>query len=257
VVGILVSLLVGGALGLGFYLPGSHHSISALLVWGLAGFTASFIVLGRRAAKRVEPLMAEAQKQLGAGRIEKAVETLRSGFVVARWHPLLPGQLHAQIGLLLYVAGKPDEALADLQAASRFVWVAQAMLGCCFFKKKEYGKMRGPLDKAVRSGKKDSLSWTVYAYCLRESGSKEEAVKVLERGAAAMKKLKKDDHRLQTNLERLREGKPLKTAPYGEQWLQFRLDKSGPPVGRGPRGSQLDPNHPALRGMRGRRSRHM
>src|SRR5262249_34686858 len=128
------------------------------------------------------------------------------------------------------------------------------MLGCLFWRKKEPKKMRAAFEKAVRAGKKDSLAWTVYAYCLRESGQKEEAIKVLERGAKA---LKKPDHRLQTNLERLRDGKPLKTAPYGEQWLQFRLDKAPPPIGKGPRGPQLDPNHPALRGLRGRRARHM
>jgi hypothetical protein len=127
------------------------------------------------------------------------------------------------------------------------------MLGCYWFKKKEHKRMVPPLEKAVRSGKKDSLAWTVYAYCLRESGDKAGALKVLERGAEAMKKAKQDDHRLQSNLERLRENKPLKTAPYGEQWIQFRLDKSPPPMGKGPRGQQIDPNHPALRGMRGRR----
>jgi len=253
VLGILVSLAVGGAVFLAAF-SAIHHSIGAGIVWSLPTLVATFIVVGRRAAKRVEPLVAESQKHVQAGRIEKAVETLKSGFAVARWHPLLPGQLHAQIGILLYIAGKPDEALPHLLKASRFVWLAPAMLGCLFWRKKEPKKMRAAFEKAVRAGKKDSLAWTVYAYCLRESGQKEEAIKVLERGAKA---LKKPDHRLQTNLERLRDGKPLKTAPYGEQWFQFRLDKAPPLIGKGPRGPQLDPNHPALRGLRGRRARHM
>jgi hypothetical protein len=105
VVGILFSLLVGAAAGLAFYLPGSHHAISGLVVWGLAGALSSFILIGRRASKRVEPLMQEAQKHIQAARIEKAVETLTRGFAFAKWHPLLPSQLHAQIGILLYVAG--------------------------------------------------------------------------------------------------------------------------------------------------------
>jgi tetratricopeptide (TPR) repeat protein len=256
VLGILVSLLVGAAAGLAFYLPGSHHAISGLVVWGLGGFIVSFALLGRRATKRVEPLIAEAQKHLQAGRLEKSVETLKAGFAFAKWHPLLPAQLHAQIGILLYVAGKADDALPHLLQASRFVWVAPAMLGCYWFKKKEYQKMRPPFEKAVRSGKKESLSFTVYAYCLRESGDKDGAVGVVERGIEALKKAKKtDDHRLEANLERLKAGKALKTENYREQWAQFRLDKSPPPMGRGPRGPGLDPNHPALRGMRGRRMR--
>src|SRR5262245_64802591 len=104
--------------------------------------------------------MGEAQKHLQAGRLEKAVDTLKSGFSAAKWHPLLGSQLEAQIGILLYVAGKPDEALPHLQRASRFVWIARAMLGCYWFKKKEFQKMRGPFEAAVRSGKQDSLSWT-------------------------------------------------------------------------------------------------
>jgi tetratricopeptide (TPR) repeat protein len=252
VLGLIVSVLFGALVGLGFWWP--HHSLSALIVWGLASAIASFVVLGRRAAKRIEPLMAEAQKHVQAARLEKAVETLRRGFEAARWHPLLGGQLHAQIGILLYVAGQTEEALPHLSRASRFVWVSSAMLGCYWFRKKDEAKMKAAFEKAVRSGKKDSLAWTVYAYCLRESGQKDASLAVLERGAKAMKK---PDHRLSQNLERTREGKPLKTAPYGEQWIQFRLDKNPPPMGRGPRGPQLDPNHPALRGMRGRRARHM
>jgi tetratricopeptide (TPR) repeat protein len=254
--GILTSLLLGAAVGIGLFLP--HHSLSALLVWGLTTAVASFILIGRRAAKRIEPLMADSQKHIQAGRIDKAVETLSAGFKVGRWHPLLPGQIEAQVGILLYVAGRADEALPHLERASRFVWVAKAMLGCHWFKKKEPEKMRAPFERAVRTGKKESLSWTLYAYCLRESGHKDEALALLERAAKVVTKAtKKTDHRLETNLERLREGKPLKTAPYGEQWLQFRLDKSPPPIGRGPRGRELDPNHPALRGLRGRRARHM
>jgi hypothetical protein len=253
VLGLLVSLTLGGAVGLGafFWL---HHSISALIVWGLVASVAAFIAVGRRASKRMQPLMDESQKQLQAGRLEKAVETLQSGFAFAMWHPLMAGQLHAQIGVLEYVAGRFDQALPHLERSSRFVWVAKAMLGCYWFKKKEPDKMRRALEKAVSSGKKDSLAWTVYAYCMRESGNPEAATAVLERGEKAMKK---PDHRLATNLERAREGKPLKTAPYGEQWMQFRLDKSPPPLTRGPRGAnqQLNPNHPALRGMRGRRMR--
>jgi hypothetical protein len=255
VIGVLVSLLVGAAAGLAFYLPGSHHAVSGLIVWGLFGFIASFIVLTRRAGKRVEPLMSEAQKHLQAGRLEKAVETLKLGFGPAKWHPLLPSQIHSQIGILLYVAGKPDEALPHLEKSSRFVWIAKAMLGCYWFKKKELQKMRGPFEAAVRSGKKESLAWTVYAHCLREGGDKDGAVAVLERGTAALEKAKKEpDHRLTKNLELAKQGKPLKVSVYGEQWLQFRLDGKGGPMNR-PRGPQLDPNHPALRGMRGKRMR--
>lgn len=254
-IGVLVALICGAAAGLAFYLPGSHHAISGLIVWGLAGFVASFILLTRRAAKKIEPLMAEAQKHLQAGRLEKSVEVLQSGFGAARWHPLLPGQLEAQIGILLYVAGKADEALPHLQKSSRFVWIAKAMLGCYWFKKKELQKMRAPFESAVRTGKKESLAWTVYAHCLREGGDKDAAVAVLERGVKAFEKAKKEpDHRLSKNLELAKQGKPLKTQPYGEQWLQFRLDGKGGPMNR-PRGPQLDPNHPALRGMRGRRMR--
>jgi len=253
VLGIILAIVVGAAVG-GTAFATIHHSIGAGIVWGLPTMVATFILVGRRAGKKIEPLIAESQKHVQAARVEKAVETLRSGFRAARWHPLLPGQLHAQIGMLLYIAGDPDEALPHLEKSSRFVWTASAMLGCYWFKKKEPDKMRRALEKAVSSGKKESLAWTVYAYCLRESGLKDDARKVLERGRA---KLKKPDHRLETNLERVREGKPLKTAPYGEQWIQFRLDKQPPPIGRGPRGPQLDPNHPALRGMRGKRARHM
>ena len=253
VFGIALSLAVGLALGGGLY--GFHWvPLSGFIVWGLAASIVSFILIGRRASKRLEPLMVEAQKHVQAGRIDRAVEVLEQGFAVAKWHPMMPGQLEAQLGMLLYIAGRED-AVPHLEAATRLAWTAKAMLGAYHFKKRDEVKMRAAFEQSLRSGRKVALAYMVYAYCLRELGKKDEAAAVLGRG---IKNLKKPDPRLGSNLERLKEGKPFKTNLYGEQWLQFRLDKnmqSGKVMSpKGQRGIS-DPNHPALRGLRGKKMR--
>lgn len=247
---LAIGLVVGGLLFVTHLVP-----LSGFIVWGLAAFVVSIILIGRRASKRIEPLMVEAQKHVQAGRIDRAVEVLKQGFAVAKWHPLLPAQLEAQLGMLLYIAGR-DEAPAHLEAASRLVWTAKAMLGAHYFKKRDEAAMRKAFDLSLKSGRKVPLAYMVYAHCLRELGKKDEAMALLERSKKA---LKKADPRLQTNIDRLKEGKPFKTNLYGPEWLQFRLDKQANMAARsaqpgGARG-MADPNHPALRGMRGKKMR--
>src|SRR5579883_227389 len=231
---ILLALLSGLVDAAAFKLS-FVHSYWGVVPPGLIAFVVAAALLFRRAGARLEPMMKSVEKHLAGGRRELAIKALQDGLALGRWHPLLPGQLHAQIGAIEYVAGNLDKAESELSRASRWPWVSRAFLGCVHFKRKDEKKMRQAFDVAVKVGKKEGIAWTLYAYCMIARGQREEAIKLLEQG---LKNLP-NDHRLQTNLELAKEGKKLKTAPYGEAWARFALDGEGPAAPRAAGGAQL------------------
>jgi tetratricopeptide (TPR) repeat protein len=193
-------------------------------------------LLFRRAAAKLEPVLKGVEKHIVGGRRELALKLLRDSLVLGRWHPLLPGQLRVQLGALEYAAGNLDAAEAELAKASRYPWLSRAYLGCVYFRKHDAERMKKAFETAIKVGDKEGIAYTLYAYCLVAQGSRDLAAGVIERG---LKKLP-GDHRLQANLELVKEGKKLKTAPYGDAWTRFGLDGGGaltPTVG--PQGREL------------------
>jgi tetratricopeptide (TPR) repeat protein len=233
VIASLAGLLVSTAVKLA--VPESRWSLLfpfLLTVFGVG------IFLLRRVKSRIDPLMKEVEKHILGGRREMALKSLEGGLRWARWSPMLGSQLRGYMGQLHYAMGNLDEAEANLAAASRWPWETKAILGCVHFKRRDADRMKRAFELAVKSGDKQPLAWTLYAHCLQARGDKDDAVKVLERG---LKKLPTDE-RLKGNLELAKEGKKLKTAPYGDKWTQFGLEGGeGPVVPRAMRGFAARP----------------
>ncbi len=230
---ILVALLSGAAVGAVFRVANLVHTLPGAITPAVVATLVAAVLLMRYAGKKINPVVEEAQRHLQGGRRELALKSLRSGLAYRYWHPMLEGQLRTQIGALLYANGDLDGAIEELSKASSRPWEAPAFLGCAHFKRKgDDGAMVKAFDKAVKSGAKDSLSWTVYAWCLAARGKKDEAAKVLQKG---LEKLP-TEQRLKTNLELVQAGKKMKVAPYGDRWSAFALDGSVPGVPKAARG---------------------
>ena len=229
----VAATVVAGGLKLAFV-----HSSWSLIFPFLTVFVGAAILAARQVALRIEPIIKSAEKQLLAGRREAALDALRDGMSLQKWHPLIGGQLRGQIGALQYDGGNLDEAEAELSRASRWPWTSRALLGCVYFKKRDSKQMKKAFETAVTVGSKEPLAWTLYAYCLLAQGEREATVKVLQRA------LKKNvgDARLTANLELAIEGKKLKVAPYGDKWSRFNLDGGpGPVVPKAARGFAVRP----------------
>jgi hypothetical protein len=228
VVALLSGLVVGGV----FRLSGLVHSTAGAILPGVVAMLVAAFLLLRRVGKQINPVIEEAQRHLKAGRRELALQSLRSGLRFSVWHPLIEGQLRAQIGALLYATGDLDGALGELKRASSRPWESRAFLGCAHFKRRNEDEMKRAFESAVKVGKGDGLAWTVYAWCLVARGKKDDAAAVLQRG---MKELPADV-RLKANLELVQTGKKMKVAPYGDRWASFQLDGSVPGVPKAARG---------------------
>jgi tetratricopeptide (TPR) repeat protein len=217
---ISFALLLVVTLGLAF---GAKVNFWIAAFVGLAVFSGVFVLLARHIFKKISALMEVAQRDIQAGRLDKAVKTMETGFKYAPWQLFIKEQLNAQIGTVLYL--KRDFAAAFEYLQKSFVrhWMAQGMLAICYMKRNKPGKMIEIFDRATSASRKEPLLWNLYAWCLEHVGEKDKAIAVLEKG---IKKTGGDEH-LQANLEALREGKKMKMRVYGDMWYQFHLEKPG------------------------------
>jgi tetratricopeptide (TPR) repeat protein len=232
VINLLLSLAAGIAGFLLFYLAGIAHAVGSIFP-GAVAMVGVFIWLARRSGKQLEATMAVAQKEMAARKPDRAVAALEGAFQIARWQFGVAASLHANIGILLYVQKKFDEAEPHLRKSGATLlklWQAQAMLGAILFRKKQYAEMEKVFDGALRGNKKETLLFAVYAWCENQRGEKKKAIEILQNGLTESP----SDEKLKTLLGRAQNDKRLKLDGWGEMWWQFWLET--PPMMAGPQG---------------------
>jgi tetratricopeptide (TPR) repeat protein len=232
---LFISIAIGLAVALALALGTNLGAVAAIFP-GLLAAAVAYFVLARRTFKKVEAIFEAVQREAQAQKLDKAVQTLQAGFVLAPWQFLVASQLHAQIGMLLYIRQDVDAALPHLEKSFSRHWIARGMLGAARYRKRDLDGATKVLEDAVKVNKKEGVLWAVYAWILEKEGRHEEAIRVLGRGAAA----NPSDEKLKTALQTLQNGKKLKLGKvYQEQWFQFRLEDPPPQfVGGGFRGGR-------------------
>ena len=202
------------------------------LIPGLIAGIVFFIWRSRVVMKDLEGIMAEVQKILTPPRninpnrpykprIDDAIKALRKADRWRRMHPMIAGQIDGQIGMLLYVDQRFKEAQAPLQASTPRNTVAMTMLACLYYKRGDLKAMNETFEKAVRFGKKESLTWNTWAWCLANKGDRDAAITVLNRAMKAMP----GDERTERNLTSLQNGKDVRMKAWNEMWYQLHLEK--------------------------------
>lgn len=211
---IVVFLLLKFAVGLPWW--------GALLI-SLPVFLGSFILISRVISKKLEALMGAAMKDIQSQRFEKGIRDLKSAFKYGKWQIYVTGQINSTIGMVYFVKRDFSNAFPYLEKGFFKNWVTMGMLAVTYMKRNKKDKMKATFEKAVVGSPKESLLWSLYAYCLNDCGDSGRAKEVLQRG---QKKLPGDE-RIKQNLELLNDGKKLKMKAYGEMWLQFHLESIG------------------------------
>lgn len=207
-----LALLVFGATGL---VPWWGAVLPATVALG-----GTYFVLARRTLKQLEALMLVAQKDLAAQRIEPGLAILREGFSLSKWQFFVAPQVHAQIGMLLYMLKRFDEALPHLQKAFVRVGQAQSMLAALYFQRKDYEAMEKAFEAGVRHSKKDGFLWSTYAWCLDKSDQRAKALSVLARGLQE----NPSDEKLKANQLALQNNERMRMRGYGHEWWGFHLE---------------------------------
>jgi tetratricopeptide (TPR) repeat protein len=228
---LLISLALGVAVALGIRF-GTEFGWAAAVFPGLVVALAAYLVLARRTWKRLEVIFDAMQREVQAQKLDKAIQTLEGGFVLAPWQFLVASQLHSNIGILQYIRKDFDAALPHLEKSFSRNWIARGMLGVARYRRRDLDGMRSVFEDAVKVNKKEGVLWGAYAWILESENRHEDAIKVLSRAVQA----NASDEKLKVALQSLQNGKKLKLGKlYGEQWFQFMLERPPPQfVGGGP-----------------------
>jgi tetratricopeptide (TPR) repeat protein len=228
---LLISLAVGIAIALGIKLVG--YSLWAGLIPGTLAFAFTFILLARRVAKRIQVLMDAVQKEFATQatnqkeatqKVERAVKMLEQGLVYDKWQLMVGPELHAQIGMLKYMVKDLDGAQVHFAKSGPRNYMAKAMEGALHYQRKNFTAMESSFETAVKTGKKESVIWAAYAWCLLQNKEKDKALKVLARAVET----NPTDEKLKGSLTQLQNDKRLKMKPYEPTWWQFGLE--APPM---------------------------
>jgi tetratricopeptide (TPR) repeat protein len=189
--------------------------LAALLI-----FMGSFLLIARIVSKKLNAVMEPAMKDIQAQRFDKGIRELKEAMRFARWQIYAEGQINATIGMVYFVRREFNTAFPYLEKGFFKNWVAMGMLGVTYMKRNKSDKMKATFDKALLASPKESLLYSLYAYCLNEIGENVKGCEVLAKGEGKLP----GDENIKENLELLRAGKRLKMKGYGDNWLQFHLE---------------------------------
>ena len=216
---IAYSLGLALVVAIGLYLLQVHLAISIPIA--IVGGFVLFIILGRKVQEALEGVLNQMQKDVQAGKLEKAIETLKRGFAFKNRHIFVESQLNSQIGVLYYLKKDHDTALSYLKKGFLKHYLGQCMMAVIYYKRKDLDTMKKVMENTIQGNKKESICYGLYAYLLYQNKEKEKAIEILQAG---MKKLP-DDTKLSSNLSLLQNNKKLKMKVYGDIWVQFMLER--------------------------------
>lgn len=234
---LLIAFAAGVVVTLAVRLAGLP--LYAGIVPGVLVFIGVYLLLARRISKRLQALVAAAQKELQAissprdrdAKVAKAVKTLEQGLQYDRWQIMVASQVHGQIGILHYMMKDYAAAEPHLTQASSRDAMSQAMLGALHYQRKQVGPMTEAFERAVKAGKKEGIVWAVYAWCLQQTKERDKAIGVLGRAVAA----NPSDEKLKSALTALQNDKRLKMRAWEPMWWQFNLEAPPQDFGGGRR----------------------
>ncbi len=213
----LIGLLAGGIWTALDLWKGWQMGIVLFLLVGLA----SFVLISRAVARRIEPRFLAIQKQIQGNQIPLAMNQLEGLMPLGRWQILLEGQLHAQLGMLAYATNDNERAEKHFAQAGYRATEAQIAYAALLYRTNRWPKAREILDFAIRANKKQILPYHVYAWMLLEQGDRSGAIDKL----LACEKIESGNESTKENLARLQNGKDLAMKRFGVLWWGLQLER--------------------------------
>lgn len=239
----MYSVLVCSAFALCFGLGGwllDWWGIGWAILFAVLLFVVSWILLARYLGQRLQPAMSRVQKQMEAGMLEAAMQSLESLLPMSRWVPMLRGQLLANMGMLAYHGGDEAKATKLLEGASVRATDARLLLACIHYKKGDQARALQMLQMTAAVNKKHALLHNTYAWMLHKAERADEAQALL----AAFLKRDPNNAPSKENLLRLQNRTRMTMQGFEMQWFALGLERPPQTMGqmrRAPKGFREPP----------------
>lgn len=216
---ILITVLASALVSIGIYFIFYSYFLSLLV--GIILLLALNYFIGKKFLNKLTALFKSVEKDIKAGRYDKAISRLKDGYKFAKWQLFVKEQINSQIGIIFYMKKDFEKAKAYLEKGFSKNWLGMCMLATIHFKNKNYDAVKNVMDKAIKNAKKEGFVYSVYAYFLSEMGEKDKAIAILHKGSSKAPL----DEKLESNLEALKNNKKMKMQNYGAMWMQLNIDK--------------------------------
>lgn len=224
---LLLSLAIAVGIALAWILPGLWGGSVLGVFFALVAFVATWVVINRRLARRLTPLMHQVQSCNAAGSHKAAINLLEQILPYGKWVPFLTGQLHGQIGILSHHRGDPKQGRKHLELSGPRSTDAQMLLASLQFRAKDAAAAMRTLERAALVNRRHALLPNVQAFLLHEQGRTDEAIAVLNR----FLKREPGHEASKDNLLRLQNGRRLNMKSFDMQWYSLGLED--PPASMG------------------------
>ncbi len=221
VISIYLSLTIALAISMGWIFLDLWGGITMGVFLGIFAFVATWIVIGRRFAKRIQPVMMQAQRQAEAGNAVIALNTVQTLLPIAKWIPMLKGQLHAQMGVLSLGAGKETQAVEHLEKATHRSAEAKLCLAAFFYRKNKWNECSRVLETTRRYNKKHVLLHNVFAHLMHKQGDTDGAIAILN---GLLEKVPENES-TKGNVTRLKNGRKMSLKSFGMNWYSLGLER--------------------------------
>ena len=230
-INLIISILIGAiawAVSCVFW----FDSVWTGILLFLPIFVVVFVILNRKVALKVSAIMNRVQtmtqnipslptESARNNQINKMIDILKEAYAYRNYQFFLKQQVNSQIGSLLYMTKKFDEAEKYLKDSFLQPGTPRAMYACILYRRSEEQKMVQQFELAVKLDKKTPLLWNVYAWCLCQLKKRDEAIAVLNRCLTYCP----SDQITKDNLDSLKNKAKMKMKPFELQWYQFWLEE--------------------------------
>jgi tetratricopeptide (TPR) repeat protein len=230
-INLVLSLAIGFSVAIAIRLTGLPL-IAGIIPGSIATFAALFL-LGRRVFNKLQAVNAQVQNELASlsgnprehkAKVDKVVKLLEAALPLGKWQFMVEQEIWGQIGIIRYVFKDLAGAEAAFEKSSPRNYLAKAMQAAMFHNRKEFERSVMAFEAAVKAGKKTSLVWAAYAWCLMQNKEKDKAIAVLARAVQA----NPSDEKLKGALTALQNDKKLKMKAWEPEWWQLGLEN--PPI---------------------------
>ena len=212
---LLIALgIAGDFFALGMVVAGT---LAAGFVPGLIALLIAYFMLARRSGRAFQTIAERAAAEFQQSRFEPGMKLMESALAMSKWQFGIAGQVHGQMGMLLYMQRKWGPARKHLEQAWKRDWRSRTMLAALDHRE---GKKDSALDRMaglISHGGKDPVFWALYAYIAVEAKKRDIALDVLNQG---IKKCK-DSPGLKELQQSVANKRKLKMKAFAPTWFQY------------------------------------
>jgi hypothetical protein len=212
---LLIALAIASAFfALGMIVAGT---LVAGFVPGILALIVAYFILARRSGRAFQTIAERAAVEFQQGRFEPGLKLMESALVMSRWQFGIAGQVHGQIGMLMYMQRKWSDARKHLDKSWKRDWRARTMLAAIDHREGQKDSALDRMAALTSHGGKDPVFWALYAYIAVEAKKCDVALEVLTEG---LKKCK-DSPGLKDLKQAVANKKKLKMKPFAPTWFQY------------------------------------